>query len=121
MLSGRLFGVSSWSLLLPEALLGVATVALLFVIVKRWAGPVAGLVAALVMALTPVAVLMFRFNNPDALLTFLLALAVYAVLRAQENGSTWIGLLPPGDTSGHTLPFAPDQLMLGKLLGKAGA
>ena len=43
------------------------------------------------------------------------------LVYAQENGSTWIGLLPPGDTSGHTLPFAPDQLMLGKLLGKAGA
>jgi Flp pilus assembly protein CpaB len=43
------------------------------------------------------------------------------LVYAQENGSTWIGLLPPGDTAGHTLPFAPDQLMLGKLLGKAGA
>lgn len=43
------------------------------------------------------------------------------LVYAQENGSTWIGLLPPGDTSGHTLPFAPDQLMLGKLLGKAAA
>jgi len=43
------------------------------------------------------------------------------LVYAQENGSTWIGLLPPGDTAGHTLPFAPDQLMLSKLLGKAGA
>jgi 4-amino-4-deoxy-L-arabinose transferase-like glycosyltransferase len=90
-LSGRLFGVNSWSLLLPEALLGVATVALVFLIVRRMAGPVAGLLAALVMALTPVAVSMFRFNNPDALLTFLLVAAAWALVRALRTGRTrWL-------------------------------
>ncbi len=44
-----------------------------------------------VLALTPVAVLMFRFNNPDALLTFLLALAAYATIRATERASArWL-------------------------------
>jgi 4-amino-4-deoxy-L-arabinose transferase-like glycosyltransferase len=90
-LSARIFGFSSWSILLPEALLGVATVGLLFAIVRRAAGPVAGLIAATVMALTPVAVLMFRFNNPDALLTFLLVAAAGALLRAVETGRTrWL-------------------------------
>jgi 4-amino-4-deoxy-L-arabinose transferase-like glycosyltransferase len=90
-LSARIFGFSSWSILLPEALLGVATVGLLFAIVRRAAGPVAGLIAAAVMAMTPVAVLMFRFNNPDALLTFLLVAAAGAVLRAVETGRTrWL-------------------------------
>jgi 4-amino-4-deoxy-L-arabinose transferase-like glycosyltransferase len=81
-LSVRLFGLSSWSLLLPQALMGVATVGVLYLTVRRAAGPGAGLLAGLVAALTPVAVLMFRFNNPDALLTLLMTLAAYAVTRA---------------------------------------
>nr|MDQ6921820.1 glycosyltransferase family 39 protein [Candidatus Dormibacteraeota bacterium] len=90
-LSARLFGLSSWSLLLPEALAGVITVALLFDAVRRSFGAVAGLVSALVMALTPVAVVMFRFNNPDALLTLLLVASGWAVLRAQATGRTrWL-------------------------------
>ncbi len=90
-LSGRIFGFNSWSMLLPEALLGVASVGLLFATVRRAAGPVAGLVAAIVMALTPVAVLMFRFNNPDALLTFLLVASAWAMIRAVESGRTrWL-------------------------------
>ena len=72
-LSVRLFGLSSWSILVPQALMGVATVGLLHHVVRRTTGSAAaGLIAGAVMALTPVAVLMFRFNNPDALLTLLL-------------------------------------------------
>ncbi len=90
-LSVRLFGLSSWSILLPEALAGVASVALLFVVVRRSFGPVAAVIAALVMALTPAAVLIFRYNNPDALLTLLLVLAGWTFLRALESGSTrWV-------------------------------
>ena len=90
-LSVRLFGLSSWSILLPEALAGVATVAILFVVVRRSFGPVAAVIAALVMALTPAAVLMFRYNNPDALLTLLLVLAGWAFLRTMESGSLrWV-------------------------------
>jgi 4-amino-4-deoxy-L-arabinose transferase-like glycosyltransferase len=92
-LSVRLFGLSSWSVLVPQALMGVATVALLYAAVRRTAGPAAGLLAGAVLALTPVAVLMFRFNNPDALLTLLLVGATYAVLRAVEAGRTrWLVL-----------------------------
>ncbi len=84
-LSVRLFGLSSWSILVPQALMGIATVALLHHVVRRTTGSAAaGLIAGAVMALTPVAVLMFRFNNPDALLTLLLVGAAAATLRAVD-------------------------------------
>ncbi len=84
-LSVRLFGLSSWSILVPQALEGISTVALLHHLVRRTTGSAsAGLIAGAVMALTPVAVLMFRFNNPDALLTLLLVGAAAATLRGVE-------------------------------------
>jgi 4-amino-4-deoxy-L-arabinose transferase-like glycosyltransferase len=92
-LSVRLFGLSSWSVLLPEALAGVATVGVLWVAVKHSFGAAAATIAAVVMALTPAAVLIFRFNNPDALLTLLLVLSAWALLRSLENGSyRWMAL-----------------------------
>jgi len=107
-LSGRLFGFSSWSMLVPQALMGVAAVALLYAAVRRTSGPAAGLLAASVLALTPVAALMFRFNNPDALLVLLLVAAGYCVLRALDSAhsSGWIAL------SGTAIGFA----FLAKLL-----
>jgi len=90
-LSGRIFGFSQWSMLVPQALEGVASVGLLYAAVRRWFGPPAGLIAGLVLALTPVAALMFRFNNPDALLVLLMTAAAYALVRAIENGRTrWL-------------------------------
>ena len=86
-ISARIFGVNSWSILVPQALRGVASVGVLFVAVRRWFGPVAGLIAGATLALTPVAVLMFRFNNPDALLVLLLVLAAWAVTVATEKAS----------------------------------
>jgi 4-amino-4-deoxy-L-arabinose transferase-like glycosyltransferase len=92
-ISARIFGVNSWSILVPQALEGVATVGVLFVTVRRWFAPGAALLAGAVLALTPVAVLMFRFNNPDALLTLLLSLAAYATVRAVDDGrSRWMVL-----------------------------
>ena len=90
-ISGRIFGFSQWSMLAPQALEGVASVLLLYAAVKRWFGPPAGLIAGLVLALTPVAALMFRFNNPDALLVLLMTAAAYTLVRAIENGRTkWL-------------------------------
>ena len=90
-ISGRIFGFSQWSMLVPQALEGVGSVLLLYAAVKRWFGPPAGLVAGLVLALTPVAALMFRFNNPDALLVLLMTAAAYTLVRAIENGRTkWL-------------------------------
>jgi len=92
-LSVRVFGLSSWSILVPQALMGVATVGVVFAAVRRVVGPVGGLLAGLVLALTPVAALMFRFNNPDALLVLLMSLGAYATLRAVESGRTrWMVL-----------------------------
>jgi 4-amino-4-deoxy-L-arabinose transferase-like glycosyltransferase len=90
-LSVRIFGLSPWSILLPEALAGVATVGVLFLAVKRSFGPAAATIAAIAMALTPAAVMIFRFNNPDALLTLLFVLSAWALLRSLENGSyRWV-------------------------------
>ena len=92
-LSARVFGLNSWSVLVPQALEGVATVGLLYLCVRRWFPPAAALLAGAVMATTPVATLMFRFNNPDALLTLLLTGAAYATIRAIEAGRTrWLVL-----------------------------
>src|SRR4051794_37210308 len=85
-LSVRLFGLSSWSILVPEALMGVASVGLLYATVRRTTrSAVAGLIAGAVLALTPVAVLMFRFDNPGALLVLLLIGSVAATVRALES------------------------------------
>ncbi|MFE3229888.1 glycosyltransferase family 39 protein, partial [Nocardia sp. NPDC059228] len=81
-LSGRIFGFNSWSMFAPQALMGVAAVALLIAAVRRWAGPAAGLIAGAALAVTPVAAMMFRFNNPDALMLLLLVAAAYCTVRA---------------------------------------
>src|SRR5262249_10661634 len=90
-LSVRIFGLSSWSIPGPQAPLGVAAVGLLYAAVRRVSGPWTGLAAGALLALTPVAALMFRYDQPDALLVLLLVGAAYAVTRALEEASTrWI-------------------------------
>ncbi|WP_155060027.1 ArnT family glycosyltransferase [Streptomyces blattellae] len=95
-LSVRLFGLSSMAILAPEVLMGVGTVAVVYASVRRRFSPAAGLIAGVVLALTPVAALMFRFNNPDAMLALLMAVACYFVVRALEDGRTkwlvWAGV-----------------------------
>ena len=85
-LSVRVYGLNSWSILVPQVLMGVASVALLSVVTRRYFGHWAGIAAGAVLALTPVAALMFRFNNPEALLVLLMIAAVAALLRAVETG-----------------------------------
>ncbi len=93
-LSGRLFGFSPFTMLLPQALMGVAAVGVLYAAVRRVSGPGAGLVAGVVLAATPVAALMFRYNNPDALLVLLLVIAGYFMVRAIETaGTRWLVLV----------------------------
>ncbi|WP_439660340.1 ArnT family glycosyltransferase [Lentzea sp. HUAS TT2] len=92
-LSARLFGVNAWSILVPQALMGVGSVWLLYATVRRWFSPAAALISGAVLALTPVAVLMFRFNNPDALLVLLMVAGAYCVTRAAEKASPyWLAL-----------------------------
>jgi 4-amino-4-deoxy-L-arabinose transferase-like glycosyltransferase len=87
-LSGRLFGFSTFTMLAPEALCGVGAVLLLHNTVKRTLGHRAALLAALMLALTPIFVAMSRFNNPDALLVLLEVAAAWALVRALQSGRT---------------------------------
>ncbi|WP_433591752.1 glycosyltransferase family 39 protein [Nocardia sp. CA-145437] len=97
-LSGRIFGFNAWSMFVPQALMGVASVALLIAAVRRWAGPVAALIAGAALAVTPVAAMMFRFNNPDALMVLLLVAAAYCTVRSIDapgqrfwsSGTGWL-------------------------------
>jgi len=86
-LSVRAFGFSSWSLLLPEALAGVASVGLLYVIVKRAWGGLAGVIAALALAVTPITAATVRENLPDSVLVLTMLGAAWCGLRATEKGS----------------------------------
>jgi 4-amino-4-deoxy-L-arabinose transferase-like glycosyltransferase len=89
--SARVFGPSSWSLLVPQALMGAATVALVYDLTRRRFGRAAGFVAGLVLALTPITVAISRHNNPDALLVLCITSAVWALVRGLEDGRTrWL-------------------------------
>ena len=85
-LSARAFGYTSWSLLMPSVLAGVASVGLLMATVRRAWGPWAGRVAGVALALTPVVVAVTRTNNPDATLVLFLVAAAYATQRAISDG-----------------------------------
>ncbi len=115
-LSVRWFGMNSWAILVPQALMGVAAVAVLYATVRRSIpdarrGAAAALIAATIMALTPAATLMFRYNNPDALLVLLLVAAAYFLTRATAVASgRWLVLV------GVALGFAFLTKMLAALL-----
>jgi 4-amino-4-deoxy-L-arabinose transferase-like glycosyltransferase len=92
-LSVKLFGFHSLSLLVPQALMGVASVALVYDLVRRRFGRAGGFVAGLVLALTPISVAIARHNNPDALLVLCSVAALWCALRALEDGRTrWLVL-----------------------------
>ncbi|MBC7226033.1 MAG: glycosyltransferase family 39 protein [Thermoflexales bacterium] len=81
-----LLGVSGFSTSLPNILAGVFAVPVLYALVRRHAGELAGLVAALAMTLTPVFVATNRNNTIDGMLVFCLLLAAWAFVRATESG-----------------------------------
>jgi 4-amino-4-deoxy-L-arabinose transferase-like glycosyltransferase len=92
-LSARVFGFHSWSILVPQALMGVATVALAYDLTRRLWGRTAGFVAGLVLAVTPITVAISRHNNPDALLALCCVGALWCLVRALQDGRTrWIVL-----------------------------
>ncbi|MDK6644041.1 ArnT family glycosyltransferase [Alloscardovia omnicolens] len=92
-LSVRAFGLNSFAILLPQAVLGVLTTGLIYSVTRRYWGNWTGILASVIFMTTPVAALMFRFNNPDALLVFLEVAAVAATLRALEHDTTRLGNL----------------------------
>jgi 4-amino-4-deoxy-L-arabinose transferase-like glycosyltransferase len=77
-----IFGFHGWSVLLPQVIEGAATVFLLHRTVRRWAGEHVALLAALILALTPITVAINHVNNPDTLLVLWLVAAAYALTRA---------------------------------------
>ena len=99
-LSLRVFGFHIWALVLPQVIEGVLTILVLYRAVRRLAGPAAGLTAAVVLAVTPITVLLSRGNVSDSLLILLLVLAADATLAALVTGSlpqlliagVWVGL-----------------------------
>ena len=93
-LSARLFGFSSFSMLLPSVLAGVGSVWLVYAAVKRQFGFISAVITGATLMLTPVAALMFGFNNPDAILTLMLTASGYAFLRSLEGKRPllWLGL-----------------------------
>jgi 4-amino-4-deoxy-L-arabinose transferase-like glycosyltransferase len=112
-LSVRTFGLNSWSILLPQALMGVLSVYLLYRLVRKRTDAATGLLAGLFFAVTPVATVMFRYNNPDALLTLLLIGAAYATLESIDRGKLrW--LLTAGALIG--VGFLTKQLQVALIL-----
>ena len=92
-LSVRVFGFHSLSILVPEALMGVAAVGLVYDMTRRMFGRVAGSVAGLTFALTPITVAIARHNNPDELLILCCVAALWCAVRALETGRTkWLVL-----------------------------
>lgn len=84
-------GVSGFSVSLPNILAGVFGIPLLYAMVKKYMGELAGLIAAFVMAITPVFVATNRNNTMDGLLVFFLLLAAWAFIQATESGKlTWL-------------------------------
>ncbi|WP_025690146.1 glycosyltransferase family 39 protein, partial [Paenibacillus zanthoxyli] len=86
-----IFGVKGWSVILPQALAGVGSVLLVYLLVKPAFGKMAARIAALAMALTPVAAAVSRTNNIDAMLVFTLLLATWFLFRGTRSSK--IGLL----------------------------
>jgi len=95
-LSARLFGFSSWSILVPQALMGIAATGLMYDMVRRRFGRFAGFVAGLTLATTPIIVAVSRHNNPDELLILCTVAALWFALRALDTGATkwlvWCGV-----------------------------
>ena len=91
--SVKLFGFHALAVLVPQALLGVAAVALLYYLVRRTFGGAAGLLSALFLAISPVSVAIDRSSNTDSCLVLVLLLAAWALTLAVEKGSVlWLSV-----------------------------
>ncbi|OHU26750.1 ArnT family glycosyltransferase [Mycobacteroides chelonae] len=100
-LSARIFGFSSASMLIPQAILAIVSAALIRATVRRQAGPSAGLLAAALFALIPVVSVMFRHSNPDAPMVFGMVVAAYFTTRAidserSRSAAGWLALAGVG-------------------------
>ncbi|MDU0153153.1 glycosyltransferase family 39 protein [Bacillus cabrialesii] len=85
-ISALIFGMHGWSVILPQALAGVGSVLLMYLLIKPTFGKTAARIASFVMACTPIAVAVARTNNVDALLVFFLLLATWLLFKAIRKG-----------------------------------
>ncbi len=112
-ISVRLFGLNSWSLLVPQAFMGILTVLIFYKTVRNRFGAPTGLLAATFMAVTPVSTVMFRYNNPDALLILLMVAIAFSALRAIDHHQPkWLVLAGALVGAG----FLTKQLQIGLIL-----
>ncbi|MFQ3544174.1 glycosyltransferase family 39 protein [Halobacillus rhizosphaerae] len=88
-LSASIFGLKGWSVILPQALAGVGSVVLMYVLIKPSFGTIAARLSALAMAVTPVAVAVSRTNNIDSMLVFTLLAATWLLFRGIRKSSIW--------------------------------
>ncbi len=89
--SVRIFGLNPWSILVPQATMGVLSVYLLYSMVRKRTDAATGLLAGAFLAVTPVATVMFRYNNPDALLTLLLiGIALFTLEAVDRHRFRWL-------------------------------
>ena len=90
-ISAKIFGFSGLSLLIPQGLMGVVTVGILFFLLRPWFGRLPSLMAAFLLAITPIGIAVDRDNLPDSLLTLLLVLAAWAIQKSCTFGQTrWL-------------------------------
>ncbi|WP_405765997.1 glycosyltransferase family 39 protein [Streptomyces sp. NBC_00080] len=106
-LSARAFGYGTWQLMLPMVAVGTGSVALLYRLVKRDFGAVAGTISALALTLTPITVAITRDTNPDPILVFLMLLGAAALLKSVRTGR-----LMPLVWSGVAIGFAFNTKMM---------
>lgn len=85
-ISALIFGMHGWSVILPQALAGVGSVLLMYLLIKPTFGKTAARIASFIMACTPIAVAVARTNNVDALLVFFLLLATWLLFKAIRKG-----------------------------------
>jgi 4-amino-4-deoxy-L-arabinose transferase-like glycosyltransferase len=112
-LSARVFGFSSLSILIPQALMGVASVGLVYDLTRRRFGRLAGFAGGIALATTPIFVAVSRHNNPDALLILCSTAALWAVVRALESGRTrWLVVAGVGIGLGFETKMAAALLIV---------
>lgn len=98
-LSAAIFGVNGFAVVLPNILAGLAGIVTMYFIVQKRHGEIAGLITALVIAITPITIATQRNNTVDGMLTFSLVLTAWAFLKATETGRArylWLGALLVG-------------------------
>jgi 4-amino-4-deoxy-L-arabinose transferase-like glycosyltransferase len=85
-LSAKVFGFYGWSIILPQCIAAVITVFVIYFAVKRWFGKGAGLISALVLALSPVFIIVSKTNNTDSILIMFMVFSAWALTKAVDGG-----------------------------------